>query len=94
MGLTIHRPQPEVPAGGLMADRRLYLDQTQARMLEETDAEAAFLLAAKGQAIPRDAVARLQLCVAEGRVVQGNAVSVAGIVQPVRRARRSRRAAQ
>lgn len=58
---------------GLIADRRLCLDRSLARLVEESDPEAAFLLAAKGQEVPHDAVKRLELRLDNGRVVQGPA---------------------
>lgn len=37
----------------MIADRRLYLNSARDRVVEESDSEAAYLLAAKGQEIPK-----------------------------------------
>lgn len=52
----------------MRADRRLYLDVSMSRLVEECD--AAFLLVAKGHEIPAADVKRLDLRVVDGRVVQ------------------------
>ncbi len=71
-GLRIERPVVVVPAGALVADRRLCVDRTWATLLEETSPDVAALLAAKGQEIPADVVARMGLVVwSDGRVMQG-----------------------
>jgi hypothetical protein len=54
----------------MIADRRLCLDRSMSRLVEESNPEAAFLLAAKGQEIAFEAVKRLGLSVRDGRVVQ------------------------
>ncbi len=84
MGLTIERPVLEVPRGGLVADRRLYVDRSGKTLVEETDPRAAFLLAAKGQPMEFDVVTRLGLRMAEGRIVQGpeEIAPLEGIVHP------------
>jgi hypothetical protein len=55
----------------MKADRRLYLDRTQSRLVEEADTASAWLLAAKGQEIAPAEVKRLGLVMHEGRVMQG-----------------------
>jgi hypothetical protein len=90
-GLTVQRGQPDVPPGGLVADRSLCLDRSQSVLVEDGTVEAKWLLAGKGQVIPASEVKRLDLRVRDGRVVQGPApepvvvVDVApleGIVHP------------
>lgn len=84
MGRMIHYPRPEVAAGGLLADRRLYRTRD-GRLVEETSPDAAFLVAATGQPIAPETVTRLGLRVVQGRVVQGDEPDVApleGIVHP------------
>jgi hypothetical protein len=46
---------------GIEADRDLYLDATQTKVVEEGDTEAAFLLARKGKIIPEELADRLGL---------------------------------
>jgi hypothetical protein len=54
------------------ADRRLYLDRTQSRLVGESDPECAWLLAARGHEIAAADVKRLDLRVwADGTVQQG-----------------------
>ena len=45
----------------MKADRRLYLTADRQRVVEEGDAEAAFLLVPEGEEIPEDEVERLGL---------------------------------
>jgi len=68
MGLTIHRPQAAAPAG-LVADRRLALTGDRARVVEDGDPEAAWLLAPPGTVIPSDEVTRLGLVLVDGKII-------------------------
>jgi hypothetical protein len=54
----------------VIADRRLYLDRSQSRLVEESDTACAWLLAGKGQEIAPEAVKRLRLETVDGRVKQ------------------------
>lgn len=63
--------QAEARAGGLAADRRLYVTRDRGRVVEDGDPEAGFLLASgPGALIPPEDVARLGLTVRDGRIVQ------------------------
>lgn len=66
-GLEIRR---NVPAGGLIADRRLYLTRDKLRMVEDGDPDAGFLLCAPGRVIPAEDCAALGLQLVDGRIVQ------------------------
>lgn len=66
----------------LRADRRLCLDLSLSRLVEENTPEAAFLLAGTGQEIPADAVKRLDLRVRGGRVVQGPEAVTEAVAEP------------
>lgn len=59
---------------GIVADRRLYLTADKARVVEEGDASAAFLLAAPGTEITPEEVKRLGLSVKDELVVLPGAV--------------------
>jgi hypothetical protein len=78
----------------MIADRRLYLDRSQTRVVEASTVEAAFLLAAKGHEIPVAAITRLGLERVDGRVQQQGqeeTQELAAVVQTPRPTRRSRR---
>jgi hypothetical protein len=64
------------------ADRRLYLDRSQARLVEESDPACAWLLVGKGQEIPAEKVKRLGLVVHEGRVMQASQVPAPKAPEP------------
>ena len=56
----------------LRADRRLCLDRSLSRLVEETSEDAAIMVTAKGDEVPADLVKRLDLRVwSDGRVMQG-----------------------
>lgn len=56
----------------MRADRRLCLDRSLSRLVEESDPEAAIMVAPKGEEVPPDLVTRLDLQVwSDGRVMQG-----------------------
>lgn len=80
MGLTIARAVP-VPASGLVADRRICVT-ADGRPCEETDAAAAYLLVAPGQAISAADVERLQLRVEGGRIAWGPVVTPPSATEP------------
>lgn len=67
MALTIQKA--EQPAGKLTSDRRLYLTADKAKVVEEGDLSAAFLLIGKGHVIPAAEVERYGLAERDGRVV-------------------------
>jgi hypothetical protein len=58
------------------------MTRDQSRLVEENTPEAAWLLAGKGQEIPREAVKRLGLVVHEGRVMQASQVPAHPRVEP------------
>lgn len=62
----------QAPTSPLVADRRLYVTEDRATLVEEGDARARYLFAAPGHGIPAADVARLSLVMHEGRVVQGD----------------------
>ena len=62
-----------MPPRGLVADRRLYLDATKSRVLEDGDPTVAWLLCPAGREITAAEVARLGLVLRNGRVEQGGA---------------------
>lgn len=81
MALEIRNAE-RASAGGIVADRRLYLTKDTAtrvdaepgqRVVEEGDADAAFLLVGPGGTIPADQVAALGLELEDGKVVQSTA---------------------
>lgn len=55
----------------IVSDRRLYLTADRARVVEEGDADAAFLLATPGHTISIGDQKRLGLALDDGRVVIG-----------------------
>lgn len=65
-----HVDRPASPRKALVADRRLYLADDSATVVEAGDARARFLLAAKGHAVPAADADRLHLAIVDGRVVQ------------------------
>ena len=56
---------------GLVADRRLYLSADKARVLEDGDPEAAYLLAPAGRVIPAPDAERLGLRLSGGKIAWG-----------------------
>ena len=79
MRVRFERPGDQ-PMAGLVADRRLYLDK-HGKMVEE--AQADFLLAAKGHVIPMAEAKRLDLHVwSDGRVMQGAEPAPEPVVMP------------
>jgi hypothetical protein len=78
----------------MQADRRLYLDRQQTRVVEANTVEAAFLLAAKGHEIPAAVIKRLGLEMVDGRVrqpEQEETQELAAVAQTPRPTRRTRR---
>jgi hypothetical protein len=76
--LTIEVPRvvaDEIAQASVVADRRLYLTEDRATVVEPGDERAAWLLSAPGHSIPGTEVTRLGLTVVDGRVCQGNASS-------------------
>jgi hypothetical protein len=72
MSLEIVRP--DAHAGDMVADRRLYVAADEARLVEDGDPAAAFLLACgTGDLISAADVKRFGLTLVGGRVVQGAA---------------------
>jgi hypothetical protein len=73
-GVTIIRADggdPDQPKDGeLIADRRLYINAANTRLVEDGDPSAAFLLAGEGGRIAKGDVQRLGLELVDGRVVQ------------------------
>lgn len=74
----------------LLSDRRLYLDRSRERVVEEGSLDAAFLLASAGGEIGADEAARLQLYVFGGRICQGGAEQSAPAAEQKKKARRPR----
>lgn len=77
--LKWNRGSGDAPPAGIVADRRLYVTrdrdsavdaQPGARIVEEGDPDAAFLLAAEGDVIPDIKAQELGLAVVDGKVVQ------------------------
>jgi hypothetical protein len=58
----------------MRADRRLYMDRHQMKLVPENSPESAFLVAATGQEIAPEMVKRLDLVIHEGRVMQASQV--------------------
>lgn len=83
--MTIEFPRGEqLPDGGLIADRDLYLDKTETRIVEEGDPASAFQFTGKGRVIPPEDAARLGLELVDGKVVQrGAAVPAVATEAPV-----------
>lgn len=73
-GLTIvtlkEQSEMQKKEKSITADRRLFLDATRERVVEDGDADAAFLLATPGKRIPGDEVERLGLSTSSGKVKQ------------------------
>lgn len=65
--------QGKKPKAPLVADRRLYLDHSKERLVEEGAEDAAYLLAGAGGMIPGDVAADLGLKVVDGKVSQPKA---------------------
>jgi hypothetical protein len=59
------------------------MTRDQSRLVEENTPEAAWLLAGKGQEIPREAVKRLGLVMVRGRVEQASQVMERVLAEPV-----------
>lgn len=72
MGITIDQPGASERRGGIVADRRLWLNAAGDRLLEDGDEAAAQLLASRaGKLIDRGVVDRLGLVIDDdGRVIQ------------------------
>lgn len=76
-GLQIHTLEQQAHEAAnalyqaLTADRRLWLDATQTKLVEDGDPEAAFQLAAPGYRITAAEAKRLDLHTHEGRIIQG-----------------------
>lgn len=68
MPFEVRLPDGAVPAGGIVADRRLYLAADKATVVEDGDPRAAFLLCGVGGEIPAKEAERLGLSVQDGRV--------------------------
>lgn|GEM_PF-2961045 len=68
--LRVVRLRDQVPSGGLVADRPLYLAADRATVVEEGDPRAAWLLAGAGGLIPQAEADRLGLVSEGGRVRQ------------------------
>jgi hypothetical protein len=84
-GVTIIRADgdPDQPKDGeLIADRRLYINAANTRLVEDGDPSAAFLLAGEGGRIAKGDVQRLGLELMDGRVVQAP-LETAEVVAPV-----------
>ena len=75
MGLTINTPRGGAEEAPVVADRRLYLDRTRARLVEADSSEAASLLAGAGRPIDAAEWRRLGLVFREGRVEQDHAAA-------------------
>ena len=72
MVLITRATDPNEPEkGGLVADRRLWLDAGRTRVVEDGDPAAAFQLVAPGRPIPRVDVVRLGLTLVDGALRQG-----------------------
>lgn len=57
-----------LPTGAVLADRRLWVTSDRARVVEDGDPTAAFLLAAPGNPIAAEECARLGLQIVDGVV--------------------------
>jgi hypothetical protein len=69
--------KPKPPEGKLVADRHLYLDSTQNKVVEHGDESAAFLLAGQGSVIDQAQADRLGLVAGkDGKVTQDHEVKI------------------
>lgn len=70
MALEYNRLRDQQAGGSLIADRRLLLAADRETLVESNDPRGSYLLACDGGEIPAPEVARLNLAVVDGRVMQ------------------------
>lgn len=68
--IVIPNTDGEEAARAIVADRRVYVTEDRATLVEHEHPSARYLLAAPGHSIPAAEVARLGLVVVDGRVEQ------------------------
>lgn len=72
----------------IVADRRLWLTADKARVVEDGDPAAAFLLASPGTEIPAGEVERLKLSAKDGKVVLPGGEPAGEEKPPVKKAKK------